>query len=64
MIYVVAHDGGCEGYSLPVLAFDDREAAVRWVKAQAESYSIAAVPVYPEIPLKPWFQLEAETVNG
>ena len=59
-IYVVAHDGGCEGHSLPVLAFEDKETALRWIKVQNETYSVAAVPIYPEIPRGVWYQIQPE----
>jgi hypothetical protein len=57
MIYVVAHDGGCEGHSLPFLAFNDRETALKWVQGQAECFSVAEVPVYPELPATTWFNV-------
>jgi len=59
-IYVVAHDGGYEGHSLPVLAFEDRETAHRWASAQSESYSVAKVPVHPDVPEAPWYCLERD----
>jgi hypothetical protein len=58
MIYVVAHDGGCEGHSLPYLAFGDRESALAWVAGQSEAWSVAEVPMYPEFPKAEWFRLE------
>jgi hypothetical protein len=60
MIYVVAHDGGCEGHSLPMLAFMDRETAMKWVAGQDGCFSVAMVPVYPELPISPWYSLEPE----
>lgn len=59
-IYVVTHDGGCEGQSLPLLAFDDRGKAMQWVAGQSEAYNVTAVPVFPELPVKPWYNIEAE----
>ena len=58
MLYVVAHDGGYEGHSLPVLAFTELEAAKQWVAGQNEIFSIAEVPLYPELPCRPWYNLE------
>ena len=60
MIFVATHDGGCEGQSLPVLAFESRDTALKWAAVQTESYEVTAVPVYPEIPRGPWFRLKAE----
>ena len=61
MIYVVAHDGGYGGHSLPVLAFEDKASAFKWIDAQPECFSVVAVPVYPDFPAVTWFRLEAET---
>lgn len=61
-IWVVAHDGGCEGHSLPYLAFEDRETAHRWVRAHGGSFSVAGVPIYPE-PEKEWFCLEPDAFH-
>ena len=58
-LFVVAHDGGCEGHSLPMLAFTTKEEALAWCKVQTEGYSVAEVPVYPDLPLAEWFRLEA-----
>jgi hypothetical protein len=60
MIYVVAHDGGYEGHGLPVLAFQDRDTAMRWASAQTEPFSVVAVPIYPAVPAQPWFMVEVE----
>lgn len=61
MIYVVAHDGGCEGHSLPMLAFQDKETALKWCRSQTDSYSVAEVPVFPDLPEYEWFRLEKVT---
>lgn len=58
-LYIVAHDGGCEGYSLPILAFTNKADAIAWKKVQTESYSITEVPIYPNFPLAEWFRLES-----
>ena len=57
-IFVVAHDGGCEGHSLPVLAFPNKTDAVLWCLGQSEAYDIAEVPIFPNLPSKPWFNVE------
>ena len=58
-IFVVAHNGYCEGHSLPYLAFDDRETALAWAKSQHEAFSVAEVPLYPAIPTAPWYNTES-----
>lgn len=60
VMYVVAHDGGCEGHSLPMLAFKNRKTALAWVAAQTEAFDVTEVPVYPAVPKGPWFRLEPE----
>jgi hypothetical protein len=60
ILYVAAHDGGCEGHSLPLLAFTNRETAMAWAAAQSESYDITEVPIYPDVPKTQWFRLEPE----
>lgn len=60
-IYVVAHDGGCEGHSLPMLAFRDKETALKWCRSQPGRYSVAEVPIFPELPACEWFHLEKVT---
>jgi len=60
-LFVVAHDGGCEGYSLPLLAFTDKASALKWCKSQDGSYSVAEVPVFPELPAAPWYRVEPVT---
>lgn len=58
VMYVVAHDGGYEGYSLPYLAFSDLDQAIQWVKAQTEAFDIAEVPIYPELPTDQWWAVK------
>lgn len=58
VIYVVAKDGGCEGHSLPMLAFKDKETALKWCASQTECFDVAEVPVFPELPTEPWFRLK------
>ena len=56
MIYVIAHDGGCEGYSGPLQAFrTEKEAAA--AAALGESLRVFAVPEWPE-PAEPWYQVK------
>lgn len=57
-IFVVAHNGGYEGHSLPMLAFSNKADAVLWCLSQTECYDIAEVPIFPNLPSKPWFRLE------
>lgn len=54
----MAHDGGYEGHSLPMIAFTDKETALKWCASQTESFDVAEVPVFPELPTEPWFRLE------
>lgn len=60
-VFVATHDGGCEGQSLPVLVFEDRDLAMRWAAAQTEAWRITRTPIYPEPPIAEWFRVEAET---
>lgn len=60
-LYVVAHDGGCEGHSLPMLAFWDADDAFAWCDSQTDFYSVARVPIFPRLPTEPWFRLEKLT---
>lgn len=60
-LFVVAHDGGCEGHSLPLLAFRDKKTALKWCACQTELFSIAEVPVFPDLPSEPWWGIEKVT---
>lgn len=55
MIYVIAHDGGCEGYSGPVQAFKT-EIEARAAASIGDGLVVFAVPEWPE-PSEPWFQI-------
>jgi hypothetical protein len=57
-IYVIARDGGYEGHSPPIQAFNnltDARAAVALVAS--ESFEIFEVPVWPEKATE-WFRIE------
>lgn len=56
MIYVIAHDGGCEGYSGPIQAFRS-EAEARAAIALGDSLKVFAVPEWPE-PAIEWYRIE------
>lgn len=56
MIYVIAHDGGYEGYSGPIQAFDTVEEA-KAAAALGESLCVFAVPEWPE-QAQAWFLIE------
>lgn len=56
MIYVIAHDGGCEGYSGPIAAFKTEKEA-RAAAALGDTISVFAVPEWPE-PLQAWFEIK------
>lgn len=56
MIYVIAHDGGCEGYSGPMQAFETKEEAIAAV-AFGDGLVVFSVPVWPE-PSGPWYQIK------
>mgnify|MGYP006374306381 CR=1 FL=1 len=58
MIYVVAHDGGCEGLAPPSLAFAFKADAIKWCEAAAESFVVCEVPIYPEFPVSDWLGLK------
>lgn len=56
MIYVIAHDGGCEGYSGPMQAFKTREEAIA-AASLGESLKVFAVPEWPE-PAGPYYNVK------
>jgi len=41
------------------LAFANEADAVAWCRGQTEAFSVARVPVYPQLPVAPWFEIEA-----
>lgn len=49
-VYVVAHDGGCEGYSEPLAAFETPELAEIFLAGARAGYS-SSVKVFP-LPLQ------------
>jgi len=57
-IFVVSHDGGCEGHSLGYIAFETSEKAFQWMAGQTEMFDVIEVPIFPELPSKEWFRLE------
>lgn len=63
-IFIVAHDGGCEGYALPSLAFWTEDEAHKWAASQEGCYSVARVPIYPEFPSGEWFRLKPLARSG
>lgn len=56
MIYVIAHDGGYEGYSGPIQAFKT-EIEARAAATLGDNLRVFAVPEWPE-PTKEWFRVE------
>ena len=62
MFFVLARDGGSEGYSPPVWAFADHaDAITALVMAQAMAegtWRLFEVPLYPSMPRTPWYQLK------
>jgi hypothetical protein len=56
--YVIARDGGVEGYSPPLLAIADRETALvalEFMRASGDSlYQLFEVPDWPAPPNKWW----------
>jgi len=56
MIYVIARDGGCEGYSGPIQAFKTKEEAIAAVALGGGCLEVFAVPEWPE-PSEPWYQI-------
>lgn len=55
MIYVIAHNGGYEGYSGPVQAFKTKQEA-RAAAALGDSLEVFEVPEWPE-PAPSWFMV-------
>jgi hypothetical protein len=57
-VYVIAHDGGCEGHSPPLLAISDRETglvALEFLRASGQScFELFEVPEWPAAPNKWW----------
>lgn len=57
-IYVIAHDGGYEGHSPPLLAIPDRETALvalEFLRAGGtSSFELFEVPEWPAPPNKWW----------
>ena len=59
-IYVIAHNGGYEGHSLPYLAFWDKAKALQWCQGQSEIFDVVEVPIFPELPTRCYFNIEPE----
>jgi hypothetical protein len=59
-IYVIVHDGGCEGMSGPIqgCATLDEAVALATLMKAAERYAIFAVPIWPNAQPEPWFNLK------
>lgn len=56
-IYVIAHDGGCEGWSGPMLGFltvDEAQTAA----ALEGSLRVFEVPMWPHIVPKAWYDVD------
>lgn len=60
VVYVIVHDGGCEGNSAPIQAFSDpREAfAVARLMGSTETFRVYETPVWPNAQQKQWFNIE------
>jgi hypothetical protein len=61
-IYVIAHDGGCEGYSAPIIACQT-EAEARALMATMDAGGgsclvVFATPVWPEPATTAWHNVE------
>jgi hypothetical protein len=61
-IYVIAHDGGYEGYSGPMQASASREEAFRLAHLMSAggSFRVFKVPVWPEAQRVEWFRVKPE----
>lgn len=57
MIYVVAHDGGCEGHSPPIQAFHNLNEAKAALSLMGPVFELFEVPVWPA-PAQEWFRIE------
>jgi hypothetical protein len=57
-VYVISHNGGCEGHSPPLLMIPDRERAfvvLEFLRASGDSlYELFEVPEWPKPPNKWW----------
>lgn len=62
MIYIMCHDGGCEGFSAPIQAFQDEETAIgalRLANGGADtSMVLFEVPVWPATMPHPYYEME------
>lgn len=56
MIYVIAHDGGCEGYSGPLHAFKTKKEAIA-AASLGDNLVVFEVPEWPE-PAGPWYNVK------
>lgn len=56
-IYVIAHNGGCEGHSPPVQAFLKLEEARAALAILGGCFELFDVPIWPE-PAQEWFRVE------
>lgn len=56
MIYVIAHDGGCEGYSGPLQAFKTKQEATA-AAALGDGLRVFEVPEWPEL-AGPWYAVK------
>ncbi len=56
-MYVIAHNGGCEGYSPPIQAFQNLNEAKAALSLMGGCFELFEVPVWPE-PAMEWFRIE------
>lgn len=56
-IFVACRLADC-GFCVPSLAFETKDQALKWASVQDGTYSVAEVPIYPELPLAPWYHLK------
>lgn len=59
-VYVIARDGGCEGFSAPVQATRSKEEAFRLaaLMSQTERFSVFEVPLWPQAQATEWFNVK------
>ena len=63
-IFVIAHDGGSEGYSPPVQAFLHEDEAFAAAALSGETYSVFSVPIWPVRAEKPWHAIQPLPIGG
>ena len=61
-VWVIAHDGGCEGFSGPIQAFVDKDTATKGLRIMEAGGAIGVVlfevPVWPNVQTADWWNIQ------